>query len=48
MNKYLSNKPCRIIDYWAVLPWGLTFHQQRYRPSDSNKNVDIRDTRNIF
>ena len=32
-----------ITGYWGVegYPRGHIFHQQRYRPSDSNKNVDI-------
>jgi len=25
-----------------MIPSGLIVHQQRYRPSDSNKNVDIK------
>jgi hypothetical protein len=39
-----SHKPykCRNTNYWAKdAIEGLIFHQQRYRLSDSNKNIDI-------
>jgi len=26
----------------GLYPWGLIVHQQRYLPSESNKNVDIK------
>ena len=41
-NKNISNKPCqcRNTDYWANDL--LKVHQQRYRLSNNNKNVDIK------
>jgi len=38
----ITNKPyqCRSTDYWA--DDALGDYQHRYRPSDNNKNVDIK------
>jgi len=31
----------------GIIALGITFHQQEYRPSDSNKNIDVMSS-NIF